>query len=115
MVEDGNDEYDDVEDDEDDDKENLMDVLPPLVARRVERLKHLITERERVMEQHLEERAAPEMKYWDPCKPLYKYKGNVVTGCLDDEIEMIHKERGDEKEEEGPKGDGDGDNRLNTS
>ena len=27
---------------------------------------------------------------------------------MDDEIERIHKERGDEKEEEGSKGDGDG-------
>ena len=43
VVEDGNDK-------DDDDEEDVMDVQPPLVARRVERLKHLNTERERVME-----------------------------------------------------------------
>ena len=44
---------------------DMMDVLPPLVARRVKRLKRLNTERERVMERYLEERAALEMKYLD--------------------------------------------------
>ena len=74
-----------------------MDFLPPLVARRVERLKFLSTERERVMEQHLEERAALEMKYSDLCKPLYKEIGNVVAGLLDYEIKRIHKEGGGRK------------------
>ena len=64
-------------------------------------------ERERVMEQYLEERAAVEMKYSDPCKPLYKERGNVVTRRLDDEIEKIHKEGAVNKEEEGSKGDND--------
>ena len=76
-----------------------MDVLPPLVARRVERLKYLNTERGRVMEQYLEERVALEMKYLDLCNPLYEERGNVVTGRLDDKIERIHKEGGGEKEE----------------
>ena len=38
------------EDDKDDDEEDVMDVLPPLVACGAERLKRLITERERIME-----------------------------------------------------------------
>ena len=84
-----------------------MDVQPPLVARRVERLKHLNTERERVMEWYLEERAALEMKYSDLCKPLYEERGNVVAGRLDDEIKRIHKEGGSKKEEEESKGDDD--------
>ena len=53
MVKDGN---------GDDDEEGVMGVLPPPVARRVERLKCLNTGRERVMEKYLEERAALEKK-----------------------------------------------------
>ena len=93
-VKDGNDNNDE------DDLMDVMGVLPPLVARRVEHLKCLNTERERVMEQYLEERTALETKYSDLCKPLYEERGNVVAGCLYDEIEMIHKEGGGEKEEE---------------
>ena len=50
------------------------------------------------------------MKYSDLCKPLYKERGNVVSGRLDDKIERIHKEGWGEKEEEGLKGD---DNKSN--
>ena len=74
----GNNEYD-----KDDNEEDVMDFLSPLVARRVERLKCLITERERVMEQYLEDRATMEIKYLDTCKPLYEDRGNVVAGRLD--------------------------------
>ena len=81
-------------DDKDDDEEDVMDVLPPLVARRVKRLKCFNTERERVTERHLEERAALEMNYSDLSKPLYKERGNVVAGCLDEDTERIHKEGG---------------------
>ena len=95
-VEDGKNE-DGNDDDKNDDKEDVMDVLPPLVVSRVERLKCLNTERERVMERYLEERAALKMKYFDICKPLYEERGNVVTGCLDDDIEKIRKERGGKK------------------
>ena len=104
-IEDGND-----EDDKDDDEEDVMDILPPLVARRVERLKFINTERERVMERYMEERAALETKYLDICKPLYEERGNVVAGRLYDKIERIHKERGGKKEEDGSKGDDDGGN-----
>ena len=85
---------------------DVMDVLPPpIVARRVERIKCVNTEIERSMEQYLEERAALEMKYPGLGKPLYEERGNVVAGRFDDEIERIQKEGGGEKEEEGPKGD----------
>ena len=50
------------------------------------------------MERYLEERAALEMKYLDLCKPLYEERGNVVSGCLDDEIERIHMEGGGDPE-----------------
>ena len=56
-------------------------------------------ERERVMEQYLEERAVLETKKLDLCKPLYKEIGNVFAGRLDDETKRIHKEGGGEKEE----------------
>ena len=82
-----------------------MDALPPLVSRRVERIKILNTERERAMEQYLEERAELEMKYSDLCETLYEERGNVVARRLDDKIERINKEGGGEKEEEGSKGD----------
>ena len=85
-----------------------MDILPPLVARRVKRLKSLHMERERVMEKYLEEIAALEMKYLDLCKPLYKKIGNVVAGRLGDEIDRVNKEGGGEKEEEGSNGDNSG-------
>ena len=48
------------------------------------------------------------MKYLDLCKPLYKERGNVVSGRLDDDIERINKDGGGEKEEEGSKGDDNG-------
>ena len=44
------------------------------------------------------------MKYLDLCKPLYKERGNVVAGCLDDKIERINKEGGGDNDEEGSKG-----------
>ena len=69
-----------------------MDVLPPLIARRVERLNCLSMGRERVMGRYLEERAELEMKYSDLCKPLYKERGKIVAGNLDDKIKRIHKE-----------------------
>ena len=48
----------------------VMGVLPPLVVLRGKRLKFLNMERERVMEQYLEERAALETKYLDIRKLL---------------------------------------------
>ena len=87
-----------------------MDVLPPLVAQRAERLKCLNTERERIMEWYLEEIAALEMKCLDTCNPLYEERGNIVAIDLDDKIEGIHKELGGKKEENGSKGDNDGNN-----
>ena len=86
---------------------DVMDVLPPLVARRVNHIKFLNTERE-VDVKYLEERAVLEMKYLYPCKTLFEERGNVVNVRLDDDIERIHKEGGGKKEVEGSKGDDDG-------
>ena len=102
-VEDGN---DDKDDDNEEDAMYVVDILPPLVVSRVERLKCINTERERLMKQYMEDRAALEMKYSDLCKPLYEERGNVAAICLDDKIRRIHKEGGGEKEEDGSKGDG---------
>ena len=57
------------------------------------------------MGRYLEKRVAPEMKYSDRCKPLYKERRNVVAGHLDEIIEIIHMEGGGKKEEVGLKGD----------
>ena len=66
-------------DEDGDDKEDLMEVLPPLVSCIVERLECLNTDRERLMGRYLEERVALEMKYSDLCKPLYEERGNVIA------------------------------------
>ena len=50
---------------DDNSEEDMMGVLPPPVTRRVESLKCLNTERERVIGKYLEERAAMETKYSD--------------------------------------------------
>ena len=84
-----------------------MDILPPLAAIRVERLKCLNTERDRVMELYLGDRASLDMKYLDLCKPLYKEIGNFFARRLDENIERIHKDGGGKKEEEGSNGDDD--------
>ena len=76
-VKDGND------DNDKEDVTDVMGVLPPLVSCRVQRLKYLNTERERVTEQYLEEIPELETKYSDLCKPLYEERGNVVAGRLD--------------------------------
>ena len=77
---------------------DVMGFLPSPLSRRVERLRCLNTERERVMEQYMEERAVLETKISDLCRPLYKEIGNVVAGCLDGETKRIHKEGVSEKE-----------------
>ena len=87
---------------------DVMGVLPPLLSRIVERLRCLNTERERVMELYLEEKAALEMIYSDPWKPLYEEIRIVAAVYLDDEIKRIRKEGGVKKEEEGQKGDDSG-------
>ena len=53
------------------------------------------------------------MKYQDLCKPLYEEIGNFVARCLDDKIERIHKEGGGENQEEGSKGEDDGNGNKN--
>ena len=78
-----------------------MGVLPPLVARRVERLKRLNRERERLMERYMEEIAVLEMKYSDLCKPLCKDKRNVIVRLWDGKIESIRKDGGGKNEEGG--------------
>ena len=80
---------------------DVMGVLPPPppLSRRFERLRCLNMERDRVMEQYLEETAVLETKISNLCKPLYEEIGNVVAGRLDYETKRIHKEEGGEKEE----------------
>ena len=53
------------------------------------------------------------MKSLDICKPLYDERGNVIARHLDDEIERIHKERADKKEERGSKEDDNDDDNDN--
>ena len=42
----------------------------------------------------MEERVVLEMKYLDIFQPVYKERGNVVAGSVDDDIDITHKERG---------------------
>jgi len=74
------------DDDSDDEKEDPMASLPPYVVERVETLKELNEQRDKIMEQYLEERAALEAKYHFLCEPLYAECANVVKGLCDEEI-----------------------------
>ena len=84
------------------DEEALAD-YPPYVVRRVDELRKLEEEREKIMSGYLAERAALEAKYKALCKPLFDKRRQIVTGDLDDNIA---KENGDalEKEENTRKG-----------
>ena len=89
---DGSSEDDGDEKDNDDEyRDNKMDVLYPLLACKVKRLKWLNTKRYKVTEVYLEEREASKKKYLDICKPLYQERGNFVSGRLYDDIRRIYK------------------------
>jgi nucleosome assembly protein 1-like 1 len=64
----------------------MMDMLPPSVVKRVEKLKELNDKRETFMEEYLSARALLEQKYQGLCLPLYKERREILTGGRDKEI-----------------------------
>ena len=73
-------------DDYDDDDDGPMSVLPPYVVQRVNKLKELHAQKENIMEEYLNDRAALEQKYHTLCAPLYLHRNNVINGIMDEEI-----------------------------
>ena len=69
-----------------DDAEDPMSVLPLCVLRRVEKLKELHEQRETVLEEYLEDRAALEQKYQSLFAPLYEKRKEIINGTMDNEI-----------------------------
>ena len=72
--------------DDDDESDHPMSTLPPYVLERVEKLKTLNTQRDQLMDQYLQDRAALEAKYHDLCKPLYSERAAIIKGEKDEEI-----------------------------
>ena len=86
----GEDDEEDMEfhndDDDDDDDDGPMSVLPPYIVQRVNKLKELHTQKENIMEEYLNDRAALEQKYHTLCAPLYLYRNIIINGISDEEI-----------------------------
>ena len=78
-------EEDEDEEDEEDDEDDPMQDLPPSVVARVEQLQDLNAEREKIMMQYLEERAALELKYRLQYQPLYEKRARIVNGTKEDD------------------------------
>uniref|UniRef100_A0A7S4J1F5 Nucleosome assembly protein n=1 Tax=Odontella aurita TaxID=265563 RepID=A0A7S4J1F5_9STRA len=110
-----------VEDDNDHDEDDpdMMDVLPPPVALRVEALRTLHAQRDEIMKTYTKERAELERKFSALCTPIYEKRKEIVAGKHDEFIKKAGKKNGEgegeekkkdeekEKEEEGEKGEGD--------
>lgn len=83
---DGDDDDDDDEDFVEGDGEDAVTLLPPYVAKRVEKLKELHEKREEIMVDYLAERAKLEQKFQELFKPLYKSRAEIIQGDRDEEI-----------------------------
>ena len=93
----------DEDDDDDDDAaqhENMMNILPPCIVRRVEKLRELNSQRETIVEQYQKERAALEKKFAELYQPLFDERKETIAGKFDREIDAKAKEDGNENEEE---------------
>eukprot|EP00977_Amphora_coffeiformis_P005044 scaffold1068_cov167-Amphora_coffeaeformis.AAC.2 len=91
----------DEETDEEEDDNNPLNHLPAYVVPRVAKLQELDEQREKVMEEYLEERATLEKKYAAQLQPLYKTRACIIRGDRDKEIEKEESSRPkDEKKEE---------------
>ena len=77
----------DDDDDDDDQQQDMMQILPPCMVRRVERLRELNTQREAIVEQYQAERAALERKFAEQYEPLFEERADVVAGKFDEEID----------------------------
>jgi nucleosome assembly protein 1-like 1 len=77
-------------DDDDDDidlpADSPLAALPPAIVARVARLQTLDEEREAVLKDYLQERAALELKYSARTQPLYERRARIVAGTEDKSI-----------------------------
>ena len=81
-------------------QEDMMNILPPCIVRRVEKLRELNSQRETIVEQYQKERAALEKKFADLYQPLFDERKETIAGKFDREIDAKAKEDGNENEEE---------------
>jgi len=89
------------------DEHDILEDLPLCVKHRVDKLKDLHEDREKILKDYLAERAKLETKYQDLFKPLYEKRADIVAGKLDEDImrERIGvEEAGGEEQEETVKG-----------
>jgi len=112
----GNDDDDDDEDyhpgdeEQDDDDGEEAAYFPEAVQVRIEKLKELNEDRNKILDQYIVERAALELKFSNLCSPLYNKRREIIAGLHDEAIasETPEKDEEDEKEEktveEVPKG-----------
>jgi nucleosome assembly protein 1-like 1 len=78
----------------------MLNILPPCIVRRVEKLRELNSQRETIVEQYQKERAALEKKFADLYQPLFDERKETIAGKYDREIDAKAKEDGNENEEE---------------
>jgi nucleosome assembly protein 1-like 1 len=83
--------------DDDDSSEQDIMALPECVKHRVDKLKELDEEREKIMKEYLVERAKLEAKYHASTKPLYKKRTDIILGKMDEEIAKEHEGEGSEE------------------
>jgi nucleosome assembly protein 1-like 1 len=69
-----------------DNDEDPMSVLPLYVVKRVNKLQDLHTQKEKILEEYLKDRAALELKYQALCRPLYVKRTEIISGVMDDTI-----------------------------
>jgi len=85
---------------DDDQQEDMMNILPPCIVRRVEKLRDLNSQRETIVEQYQKERAALEKRFADLYQPLFDERRETIAGKYDREIDAKAKEGGNVNEEE---------------
>lgn len=84
---------------EDEESDNPLQHLPKYVLHRVQRLRELHNERERIMNDYLQERAALERKFTALVSPLYQDRLMVIKGEHDKDIAQANiDEVGDDEE-----------------
>ena len=89
------------DDDEDDQQEDMMmNILPPCIVRRVEKLRDLNSQRETIAEQYQKERAALEKKFANLYQPLFDERRETIAGKYDREVDAKAKDAGNVNEEE---------------
>lgn len=86
-------------DGDDEDDEPITAGLPTYMKLRVDKLKEIHEEREKIMKEYLEERAKLEAKYEKLSQPFFEKRKEVIEGRMDDEIAASAKDETDAAEE----------------